>query len=349
MKLYPTSIKGILIALVRATIVFYVLAIGTLWMFQEKLIFIPQSLATDFQYRFGQPFEERWLNLHDSKINTLLFKQPNSPGVILYFHGNAGSLDDWGNVAQDLSSKSGWDVWIVDYPGYGKSEGKISSEDDLNFLATIFWKTADAEYKNKKIVIYGRSIGTGIATKLASKNKSAGLILESPYFSLASLAQEKFPWLPISSLLKFKFRSDQWIQSVSSPILILHGANDEIIPMSQGERLSKLSPSVELVTVESGRHNDLGSFPKYWTSLLAWLQARSSALTQTKEMKYSECTEDKDCVLGRSSCGCTSLPRKTLSNYEPPEILCRYNNCTDTVTAACKTFQCVRSDGRKNN
>ena len=98
-----------------------------LYFFQNSLIFFPKRLNSDYQFSFSN-FEERFFQSKSgSKINYLLFKAPSSKGMILYFHGNAGALDSWGMVGQEIVEKLGLDVWIIDYPGYGKSSEKLPS------------------------------------------------------------------------------------------------------------------------------------------------------------------------------------------------------------------------------
>ena len=170
--------------------------------FQKRLIFFPEVLPRDFKFNFDSSPDEKWLDFQGSKINSLLFKATNSKGLILYFHGNAGNLESWGDVAKELSERSAWVVWILDYPGFGKSEGHISSEQQLHELAKLFWDEAQKLYPSSTVLIYGRSIGTGIAAQLAADSAPNGMILESPYSGLQALAHAKFPWLPTSLLLR---------------------------------------------------------------------------------------------------------------------------------------------------
>lgn len=174
--------------------VFYSLVLALLYFSQEKLIFVSEKLAADHSFRFQGEFEERWVEFDGARVHSLLFKIRPSKGVILYFHGNAGNLEGWGNVAAEIAARSRWDVWIVDYYGYGKSPGSIRSEEQLHRVAKALWEAASSEYRN--VLIYGRSIGTGIATKLAAEKGAAGLVLEMPYTSLTSLAKKIFPLVP---------------------------------------------------------------------------------------------------------------------------------------------------------
>jgi len=242
-----------------------------MFFYQERLIFFPTKLPPDHQYRFGMHFEQHWLEVDGKRADSLLFPVANAAGTILFFHGNAGSLQDWGHVASEIAGRSSWNVWVVDYPGYGRSEGRISSEQQLHDLGAELLKAARAKFgAEEKIVLYGRSIGSGIAVKLASEQPVSAVILESPYLSLSQLARALFPWAP-GFFLKYKMRSDQWIGQIQSPILIVHGEQDEIIPFAQGEALSKLGQTVTFKGVPRARHNDLSLYEGYWSAILEFL------------------------------------------------------------------------------
>lgn len=250
----------------------YVVVMGGMIFFQEKLIFHPSTLDADYQFNFPAPVEENFTDLAGEKIHSLYFRSSPGAGVILYFHGNAGSLREWGYVAESLRQRTGLGVWIVDYPGFGKSEGRIRSESQLHNVGLRSFEAARAALvQGQKLVIYGRSIGSGIAVKLAAENQCDGLILESPFYSLKSLASLYFPWIP-SFLLKYHFRSDELMPSVNCPVLIVHGDGDTIIPFSEGVRLAQLAKNITLAPVSGAGHNDLSNFRSYWDALTTFLE-----------------------------------------------------------------------------
>jgi len=124
-----------------------------------------------------------------------------------------------------------------------------------NSMASLqsFYEEAKNITKESNIVIYGRSIGTGFAVKLASENNPGALVLESPYFSLATLAQEKFFWVPVY-VLRYKLLSNEWIGRVKSPILIMHGDDDHLIPVANAKRLAGLNDRVDLTIIPGAHH-----------------------------------------------------------------------------------------------
>ncbi len=237
---------------------------ASLYFLQEKLLFFPTVLEQDFEFQFNHSFEELNFETDDgAKLNAIHFKVENPKGVILYFHGNAGDLSRWGTVAEYFVEKQ-YDVLIMDYRTYGKSTGKLS-EAVFYTDAQLFYDYLKDNYEEDEITLYGRSLGTGIATYLASKNKPKQLILETPYYSIVDVAKDRFPIFPVGSLLKYKFLSYKFIQKVSCPITMFHGTNDRVVPYASAEKLFEVAPKPQtnFVTIEGGNHGDLINFDSY--------------------------------------------------------------------------------------
>lgn len=242
----------------------YILSTLMLYFFQEKLIFLPSKLPQDYTYSFALPHEEFNLQASDgATLNGLHFRTTDSKGVLLYFHGNAGDLSRWGEIALYFVEKQ-YDVIIMDYRTYGKSTGKLSPE-ALFTDAQLFYDYTLAHYPENIITVYGRSIGTGIATHLASKNKPKQLILETPFYSLLDVAQDMFPILPVSLFLKYKFPSFEYITQVVCPIAIFHGTNDSVVPFESGQKLFRTisNGNANFFTITGADHNNLINFKAY--------------------------------------------------------------------------------------
>ncbi len=249
---------------------------------QHKLVFFPEKLQKGFRFELGPGDEEGFLELPTGeKINYLLYVGTNSAeatktrqrtGQILYFHGNAGSLASWSFAADEIRRKTGWTVWIMDYPGYGKSSGETRDEKILLSMGKHFIKTVQAQNPNGKLVLYGRSIGSGVASALASEPNIKALILETPYLTIQKLAKEIFPLLP-ASLTRINLDNEQVANYNPIPrTLIFHGTKDEVIPYQQGKQLSELIKGAKLITTQNGTHSNLSQDPQYWTELNAFLQ-----------------------------------------------------------------------------
>ena len=248
----------------KILLILYVMIGASLYFLQEKILFLPTVLEQDYQYNFTHPFEEVFLKpAENASINALHFKTENPKGVILYFHGNAGDLSRWGNVAEFFVDK-GYDMFIMDYRTYGKSKGKLSEQalyNDAQYCYDYLLK----QYSENDITLYGRSLGTGLATFLASKHNPKRLILETPYYSILDVAKHRFPIFPVSALLKYKFPSNEYIVDVRCPIAIFHGTADKVVPFSSAKKLKSVAPAslTTFTTIKGGGHNDLMEFEEY--------------------------------------------------------------------------------------
>lgn len=258
--------KLLLYVLVPATILYTAICIF-LYFFQEKIIFHPELLPHDHAYRFGRDFEERNFEFSSKvKINALHFRTANAKGLVYYLHGNSGSLQSWGNEA-DLFLDNGYDVLMIDYRGFGKSTGKISQK-ALYSDANNIYAQLSKEYNEKDIVVYGRSIGSGIAAQVASKHSPGKLILEAPYYSFVDLSKHYYPWLPLRLFLRYQLRTDKFVQQISCPIVIFHGTDDKVVYHGSTEKLKQLlKPTDEVFSIQGGTHNDLALWEEYTNNL----------------------------------------------------------------------------------
>src|SRR5512136_519709 len=205
--------KMILVKLLLLAILGVIVGCGVFYFRQENMIFYPEVLPPDFQYSFPARFDEVTLNVDGAVINALHFRTDKPKGVIVYFHGNAGNLSGWGEVALDFTRLS-YDVLIPDYRGYGKSTGKICNEEMLHRDAAVAYSYLKERYPENEITIYGRSIGTAIAVYLARETRPRMLILESPMFNMQDLAKYHYRFMPailLSLILKYPMRTDSWI------------------------------------------------------------------------------------------------------------------------------------------
>ena len=240
----------------------------TVYVFQERLIFNPEKLSDKYKFVFEIPFEEIEYETKDGNIiNALLFKAENSKGIVYYHHGNAGSLDSWGNRAIDFTGR-GYDILMYDYRGYGKSSGRIKNEKMLYNDALMIYKKLLYDYKERDVIVYGVSLGTGIAAEIANYNHPKILILETPYYNFYDVSKFHYPYLPNSILLNYHFRTNKFLPKIESPIYLFHGTEDETVPYNSSERLEKLSDNIKLLTIKDGSHNNLNTFHDYhqWLS-----------------------------------------------------------------------------------
>lgn len=251
---------------VRALLTFltiYLIAFGLLYSFQENLIFQSDTLEHSYSFQFDTPFEEKFIQTKDgAQLHGLHFKAAKPQGLILYFHGNAGDLSRWGEVVEPFV-ELGYDVMVVDYRGYGKSSGK--RKEALLYKDALQWYELSLNYYNADLItVYGRSLGATFATYVASQRKPHQLILETPFYSLRSVVKNTYAIFPVRDLLKFKFPNHEFIPQVDCPITIIHGTEDDVVPIENARRLIELNSLIDFVSIENGEHNDLASFDEYW-------------------------------------------------------------------------------------
>jgi pimeloyl-ACP methyl ester carboxylesterase len=244
--------------------IIYVLVGIIFYFLQPYFFFRPEILPRSFQYQYPFPFEEVDFAMEDGgMINGIHFKIPNARGVVFYIKGNSRSVKGWGKFARDFVSK-GYDFFIVDYRGFGKSSGRRSETIIYSDLQHIY-EWLSRQYPEEKIVLYGRSLGSGFATRIAAWNHPGMLVLDCPYYSfLANMQRYNWLFLPLKWLLRYQIRTDLFIKEVNCPLFILHGRKDRLIPYSHSEQLVVASKGkAVLYPIEQAGHNNLPDFAAY--------------------------------------------------------------------------------------
>jgi uncharacterized protein len=178
--------------------------------------------------------------------------------VVLYFQGNGGALNLRAQRFARLTS-DGTGLIALSYRGYGGSTGR-PSEAGLLRDAEATYAFATARYQAERLVLYGESLGSGVAVALAAEHKVGKVILEAPYTSAVEIGAAAYPFLPVRLLMHDQFRSDERIGKLTAPVLVLHGARDTVIPIAYGERLYALiTAPKKFVRFPEGHHSDLDS------------------------------------------------------------------------------------------
>jgi len=275
MKLKKT-IRRILKLLLRFIIIVLILGISGyfyVYLKQEEFFFQPKILAKDYQYKFDTKFEEYDIEVKpEIKLNALLFKAKDSAkGLILYFHGNAGALHEWG-LRAPLYTNNNYDILMVDYRGYGKSNGFYSEESQIYNDAQKVYDFAKSKYEEQDIIVLGFSLGSGFAAYTASQNNPKLLILEAPYYawdeSISNIAP--FPkWMVNYEIPTYKFLED-----VTCPIKIYYGSRDFLIdPTKNTIPLKKLYPNkIDVTVIDFAGHNGIYITKQYYDILTELLE-----------------------------------------------------------------------------
>jgi len=245
----------------------YVLIIIGTYTFQKYIIFQPDSLAPDYEFVFEKPYKEFFINTTDgTSLNALLF-QTNLPckGLVIYFHGNADNLQRWGKFQSDFTSR-GYDILMPDFRGFGKSTGQPDEMKFYEDAQLIYdWVFENFEkYKKSDTIIYGRSLGCAVASKLATKVEVQKVILETPFKNLGNLIKTNSQILYFPFDFKYNFPNDKHLMKIQQPIYIFVGTKDWVVPNKSSEQLQPLlKPSDQYIEIEGGGHKNLSTFKKY--------------------------------------------------------------------------------------
>ena len=203
-------------------------------------------------------FEDLSLTASDGvKINGWYVPAPDARTTLLLFHGNGGNMSHRIELLRRLH-RIDVNVFMIDYRGYGKSEGKISEEGTYrDALAAYDSLLTRADVDPSRIVVFGQSLGAGVAVELATRRKLAGLILEAPFASIREMAKVVVPWLPIGRLISTRYDNLAKIKKIQIPLLILHGDRDEVVPYAQGRRIFEAANEPKrFYTIVGAGHNN---------------------------------------------------------------------------------------------
>ena len=272
---------NVILRLGIALCMLYAAALALLYFFQERLIFFPSKLEPNHDFSFDQPFEEIRLDADGAWISGLKFlaqsrdggqiysnangERKAKNGAVIFFHGNAGNLQGWGKYARYFTDL-GYDFYLFDYRGYGKSGGEISSQEQLYADADAMMEPVLREYDASEVAVVGYSVGSGLAARTAQKYGAKRLVLIAPYFSLEDLAREKMPFVP-KFLIKYKIPTFEFVGDFGGPVTIFHGEHDELIGVDNSRRLLRfLKPGDKIYELNAG-HNDILGLSELWEKL----------------------------------------------------------------------------------
>lgn len=255
--------KHLFFLLITAFTLYLVLLLAVYY-FQERMIFQSSRLPSEQRFTFEVPFEKHMVDTEDGeRLSALFFPAPGiSKGVVLYLHGNRGSLKRWAAYHQTFN-RLGYDFFIIDYRGYGKSTGR-PSETGLYQDARAAYQWLLERYAPENITIYGRSLGTGVATFLAQNYKAERLILETPYTSMPCVIRAQV-MLPLPDrIFRIEFPNQERLKSVNTPVLIFVGGRDKLIPWCCSSPLATLlGDEGRFIQVEGAGHKNLAHFTEY--------------------------------------------------------------------------------------
>ncbi len=230
---------------------------------QEQIIFKPEKLDSSYSFQTLYPHKVFDIPVNaTSRLSILYVYTDSSKGQVLYFPGNSG------NISTHLGAlpfflKRGYNVFIMDYPGFGKSTG-TPTENALYEDADIVYQLALRYAGPDKTLIYGTGLGGGVAAHLAARRKCKALVLQSTFYSMTALAHHYLPVYPVKKYLKYSFPVYHAVQRTLAPIVLFHGKKDRKIPFSQAEKLAGLlSPKDRFIPLPNASHDNVMRQPRF--------------------------------------------------------------------------------------
>lgn len=254
----PFSRQRMLTVLFSAALCYLGIATA-IYLIQRQLQYYPdRQLLRPASYNLGS-MSEHMLKSSDG-THVVIWERASAPSMptIVYFHGNGGHLGYRQHIFSEIL-RQGYGLIALEYRGYGTSEGMPSEEGFYaDGRAAIQYALNEQHIPNAKLILYGESIGSGVAVQMATETEIGALVLQSPFTSATDIAAATYPWLPVRLLMKDRFESLSKIGKVNAPLLVLHGEADSIVPAAQGKALLEAANGAKHGVFFPGRnHNDL--------------------------------------------------------------------------------------------
>ena len=249
----------VIASLIALAIGFYVLLGAALYFMQERMVFLarlPSRALETTPASIGFDYVDVNFETSDGLLLHGWYVYADKPrGTVLFFHGNVG------NISHRLDSiavfrELGLDVFIIDYRGYGQSEGKTRERGTyLDAEAAWQYLVTERGQDPARIIVFGRSLGGAVATWLATQFKPAGLIVESTFTSAAEMAARLYPFMPVRLILRLRYPVIDFVTGIACPVLIIHSRDDEVIPFAMGQALYEAAPQPKEFLELAGGHN----------------------------------------------------------------------------------------------
>lgn len=226
---------------------------------EERFIYYPDKSVGHTPGDVGLPFDEIYLTSSDDvRLHGWFVPYPKAKTTLLWFHGNAGNISHRLENIRLLHDKVRTNIFIFDYRGYGRSEGRPSEEGTYrDGNAAVQYLRSRNDVDPKRIVFFGRSLGAAVAAELATRAECLALILESPFASVGEMARVAFPLLPLGRFLRTRYDVVEKVKRVRVPLLVLHGDRDDVIPYAHGKKVFEAAQEPkEFYAIRDARHND---------------------------------------------------------------------------------------------
>lgn len=253
MRKVGISLMSILISILAG----YALLLGAMYLFQDRLIFLPSSELIVTPRQAGLQAEDIWIDTNDGeRLHGWFFLNEEAEYVVVMSHGNAGNISGRIDIAKLLNGV-GVSILLYDYRGYGQSSGKPSEEGVyIDVESVVNYLKAEKGFSERQMIMYGRSMGGAVASYAATKFDVSGLVLDSAFKNLKAMVKDLYPFVP-SSLARFKLPTEEFLKEVSGiPVMIMHSPNDSIVGFSHGQHLYRIAKKPKRFVELRGGHNE---------------------------------------------------------------------------------------------
>ncbi|HWA03870.1 MAG TPA: alpha/beta hydrolase [Rhizomicrobium sp.] len=248
------SLRNIAILLSGALLIAYLAVFALLLFYQRSLLFFGGRLEAprDPSYQAVTIKEADGITLKAWKAGA---SKPHAP-IIVFFYGNAGAISDFQSIGEALRDE-GYGIVLASYRGYDGNPG-VPTEDGLMNDARAILKSLPADHG--PIILWGQSLGSGVAARMASEGRGDALILQSPYTAVVDVAARRFPIYPVRWVMRDRFNTFALVPKIRMPVLIVHGTKDDVVPFDMGETLAqRFGAEATFVAIPNRGHNDLGT------------------------------------------------------------------------------------------
>lgn len=252
---------GMLANIAGMSIALYVLVAGAAWFGQRHLMYVPDPQRVLPSETGMSGVEEQVLATSDGeKLVAWRARASGGRPTILYLHGNAGNLAGRADRFQRYQ-RQGFGMMMLSWRGYSGSSGRPTEAHNVADALFAYDTLVASGVREQDVVVYGESLGSGVAVQLAGARRVGAVVLDAPYTSITDVAVLSYPYLPVRPLLLDRYESDRHIAKVTAPVLILHGERDSVIPVRMGRALYALAPGEKkLVLFPDGGHVDLDDY-----------------------------------------------------------------------------------------
>ena len=263
--------------IIGGIVIIFLLSCTVLFVFQHRFIFHPKPINQE-GIKFIRTHKDRFKNVEITTQDStklcgwlLQNQKKDSTNLLIYLGGNAEEVS---HLADEVARFKNWNVILMNYRGYGKSEGKPNEKKLYRDALEIFDNYTDKDgYKVQNVVAMGRSLGTGVATYLAQERNLDGVILVSPYDKLGNIAQMRYPFFPVKLLLRYRFNSIKRAPHIEEPVKIVIGTEDQVVPPKYSHNLAeKWGGEVDISTIKNVGHLNIFNKKKVWNEIEEFLK-----------------------------------------------------------------------------